>query len=162
MRLGFADRRIALDFRCPPLAERVEVFLFVGDLLDGEHVDAEPHLLEIRRRFARELLGEALTVAVHFLDGQRAEDRSQVAFERLEDDLLDLIVRHAEEALGRGLQRRVVAANLHVRHRLHRDRHALQRVRPLDLERNRHHVEVEVLDFLQQRMRSAAPPRTIR
>ena len=151
VRLGFADGRIALDFRCPPLAERVEVLLLVGDFLDREHVDAEPHLLEVHRRFARELLREALTVAVHFLDGQRAEDGSQMAFERLEDHLLNLIVRHAEETLGRRLQRRIVAADLHVRHGLDRDRHALQRVRPLDLERDRHHVEVQVLDLLEQR-----------
>ena len=74
------------------------------------------------RRLARQLLREALTIAVHLLDGQRAEDRSQVPFERLEDDLLHLVVRHAEKPLGRRLQRRVVAADLDVRDRLDRDR----------------------------------------
>ena len=151
MRLGFANRRVALDFGGAALAERVEIFLLVADLLNREHVDAEPHLLEIGRGLARQLLREALPIAVHFLNRQRPEDRAQVPFERLEDDLLHLDVRHAEKALGRRLERRLVTADLDVGDRLDRHRHALERVRPLDLERDRHHVEVQVLDFLEQR-----------
>ncbi len=149
VRLGLADRRVALHFRGPPLAERVQVLLFVADLLDRQHVDADAHLLEVRGRLAGQLLREALAIAVDLLDGQRAEDRSQVAFERLEDDLLDLIVRHAEEPFRRRLKRRLIAADLHVGDRLDRHRHALQRIRPLDLERDRHDVEMQVLDFLE-------------
>jgi hypothetical protein len=37
----------------------------------------------------------------------------------VEDDLLNLVVGHAEEALGRRLKRRLVAANLDVRDGLH-------------------------------------------
>ena len=151
VRFGLADGRVALDFGGAALAERVQVAFFVADLLDRQHVDADPHLLEVLRRLARQLLREALAIAVDLLHGQRAEDRSQVPFERLEDHLLHLVVRHAEKPLGRRLQRRVVAADLDVGDRLDRHGHALQRVGPLDLERDRHHVEVQVLDFLEER-----------
>jgi hypothetical protein len=97
------------------------------------------------------LLREALSIAVDLLDRERPEDRSQVPLQRLEDDLLHLVVCHAQEPLRRRLQRGVVAADLHVGDRLDGDRHPLQRVGPLDFQRDRHHVEVEVLDLLEQR-----------
>jgi hypothetical protein len=74
-----------------------------------------------------------------------------VPFKRLEDDLLDLDVRHAEEALRGRLQRRLIAADLDVRDRLDRHRYTFERVRPLDFQRDRHHVEVQVLDLLEKR-----------
>ncbi len=96
----FADDRVALDLGGALLAERVEVALLVADLLDGQDVDVDAHLLEIDGRLVGHLLREGLAVGVDLLDGQRAEDRPQVPFERLEDDALDLFGRHAEEALG--------------------------------------------------------------
>ena len=151
MSLGFADGGVAFDLRGPPLAEGVEVALLVADLLDRQDVNADAHLLEVQRRLRRQFLREALAIAVDLFDRQGTENRSQVAFERLEDDLLHDFVRHPEEALRSGLQRAVVAANLDVGDGLDRDRYAFQRVGPLDLERDRHHVEVEIFDFLEQR-----------
>ena len=46
---------------------------------------------------------------------------------------------------------RLVAADLDVGDRFDRHRHAFQGIRPLDLERDRHHVEVQVLDLFEQR-----------
>jgi hypothetical protein len=149
VRLGLADRRVALDLRGPPLASalRYSSSSLISWIV---RTSADAHLFEVDRRFGRELLRKTLPIAVDLFDGQRAENRAQVPFQRLEDHLLHLIVRHAEEPLRRRLERRVVAADLHVRDRLDRDRHSFQRVRPLDLERDRHHVQVEVLDFLEQ------------
>ena len=151
MRLGLADRRVALDFSGPPLAERVEVLLFVADLLNREHVDADAHLLEVYRRFAGQFLREALTIAVHLFNGQCPQDRPQVALQCLENHLLHFDRRHAQKALGRRLQRRLVAADLDVGHGLHRHGNTFERVRPLDFERDRHHVQVQVFDLLEQR-----------
>ena len=151
MRFRFADGGIALHFGRSSLAERVEVPLLVADLLDGQHVHADAHLLEIGRRFARQLLREALAIAVDLFDRQRAQDGPQMALQRLEDDLLHGVVRHAEKPLGGRLQRDVVTTDLHVGHGLDGHRYALQRVRPPDLQRNRHHIQVQVLDLLEQR-----------
>ena len=148
---SFADGCVALDLRGPALAERVEVALLVADLLDRQNVNADAHLLEIGRGLGRQFLREALAIAVDLFHRERAEDRPQVAFERLEDDLLDDVMCHAQEALGGRLERAVVAADLHVGDGLDRDGNALQRVGPLDLERDRHHVEMQVLDLLQER-----------
>jgi hypothetical protein len=73
-----------------------------------------------------------------------------VPFQRLEDDFLHLVVRHAEEPFCRRLQRRVIAANLHVGDGLDRHRNAFQRVGPLDFQRDRHHVQVEVLHLFEE------------
>ena len=77
-----------------------------------------PIFFRSTRRLVGHLLGERLTVGVDLLDRQRAENRAQVAFQRLEDDALDLFGRHAEETLRRAAQRHVVARDLHVRDRL--------------------------------------------
>ncbi len=104
------------------------------------------------------LLGERLAIGVDLLDGQRAEDRAEVAFERLEDDALDLIGRHAEEPLGRAPQRHVVAGDLDVGDGLDRHRDALLGVRLLDAQRDRDDVQREVRDLLEdgQPQRGAA------
>ena len=60
-----------------------------------------PIFFRSTRGLVGHLLRERLAVGVDLLDGQRAEDRAQVAFERLEDHALDLLGGHAEEALRR-------------------------------------------------------------
>ena len=92
-----------------------------------------PIFLQVDGGLVGHLLRERLPVGVDLLDGQRAEDRPQVPLERLEDDALDLLGRHAEEALGRAAQRDVVAGDLDVGDRLDRDGDAFLRVGALDL-----------------------------
>ncbi len=91
LRLRLADDGVALDLGRALLAERVEVAHLVADLLDRQDVDVDAHLLQIDGRLVGHLLGERLPVGVDLLDGERAEDRAQVAFERLEDHALDLV-----------------------------------------------------------------------
>ena len=151
LRLRLADDGVALDLGRALLAERVEVALLVADLLDGQDVDVDAHLLQIDGGFVGHLLREGLAVGVDLFDRERAEDRAQVAFERLEDDALDLLGGHAEEPLRRAAQRHVVAGDLDVGDRLDRDRHAFLRVGALDPQRNRDDVEREVRDLLEHR-----------
>jgi hypothetical protein len=146
-----ADHRVALDLGGSLLAEGVEVAFLVADLLDRQDVDVDAHLLEIDGGFVRHLLSEGLAVGVDLFDGQRSEDRSEVAFERLEDHALDLLDGHAEESLGGGAQRHVVAGDLDVGDGIDRDRHAFLGVRTLDLERDRNDVQRQVGDLLQHR-----------
>jgi hypothetical protein len=105
----FADSGVAFHFCGALLAERVEVALLVADLLDGEDVDVDAHLPQIDGSFVGHFLREGLAVGVDLFDGEGAENRAQVAFQRLEDDALDLVRRHAEEALRRATQRHVIA-----------------------------------------------------
>src|SRR5262249_16747497 len=78
-------------------------------------------------------------------------NRAQVALERLEDDFVNFSLRHSEKTLGGGVQRLLIAANFHVRDRLHSDRHALDRVGPLDFQRYGENVQRQVIDFFKQR-----------
>ena len=121
-RQGLADDGVALDLGGALLAQRVEVALLVADLLDRQDVDVDAHLLQVERGLVGHLLRERLTVRIDLFDGQRPENRAQVTLERLEDHALDLLGRHAEEALGRAAQRHVVAGDLHVGDGLDRDR----------------------------------------
>ena len=91
VRQRLADDGVTFDLRGALLAERVEVALLVADLLDRQDVDVDAHLLQIDGRLVGHLLCEGLPVRVDLFDRQRAEDRAQVAFERLEDHALDLL-----------------------------------------------------------------------
>jgi len=108
----------------------------VAHVLHGEYVYADAHSLQVHRSFRGQLLCEARAVAVDLLHGQGAKNRAEVAFQCLKDDPLDLLVRHAQEALGRGTQREIIALDLDVGDSLHRDRHALQCVGALDFQRD--------------------------
>ena len=64
---------------------------------------------------------------------------------------LYLFVRHAEEPLGSGAEGHVIALDLDVGHRLHRNGHAFLGVSALDLERNREDVQRKVVHLLEER-----------
>src|SRR5690349_5156686 len=74
-----------------------------------------------------------------------------MAFQGLENDLLNIHVRHTEETLGGSMKRSFVPSNLHVRDGLYRYRDTLHGVGTLDLQRDRHYVEGEVFDLFEQR-----------
>src|SRR5690606_39430198 len=99
--LGLADLGIALYFGGSAFTESVEVALFVRDLLDGEGVHADAHFFKVTGCLGCELLGEAEAVVIDLFDGERAEDGAEVAFERLEDKLVELLLRHSQKALDR-------------------------------------------------------------
>jgi len=147
----FADLRIAFDFRSATLAECIEVALRVTDLLDGEDIDLDAHSREIGGGLGSKPLGEGLSVGVDLFDRQGAENGTEMAFECLEDDAANLVLRHPEEALDRVHEHDIVGADLHVGHGVDRDWHTFFGVGRGDLERNGHHVQREEVDALDDR-----------
>ena len=121
---GLGDRGVAFDLGDARFAQGVEVALAVADVADGEADDAQTHVRHVARGDFLDLRGEGVAVLVNILDGHRAENRAQMAFERLRRDVLDLIGGLAEELLGRGGDGDVVALDFDLRHAVHTHRHA--------------------------------------
>jgi hypothetical protein len=71
---------------------------------------------------------KGIAVLVNVLDRHRAEDRAQMALERLHGDVLDVLGALAEELLRRRRDRNVVAFHLDLRHAIDAHRHAFARI----------------------------------
>ena len=89
--LGLGDDGVAFDLGDARFAERVEIALAVADVADGEADDAQAHVRHVAGGHFLHFLGEGVAVLVNFLDGHRAENRAQMAFERLRGDVADFI-----------------------------------------------------------------------
>ena len=95
--LGLGDDGVAFDLGDARFAERVEVALGVADVADGEADDAEAHVAHVAGGHFLDFLGEGVAVLVNFLDRHRAENRAQMAFERLHGDVFDVVNALAQE-----------------------------------------------------------------
>ena len=122
--LGLGDLRVAFDLGDARLAQRIEVALAVLDVADGEADDAQAHVRHVARRHFLHLLGEGVAVLVNVLHRHRAQDRAQMAFQRLHGDVLDVLGVLAQELLGGGGDGNVVALDLDLRHAVHAHGHA--------------------------------------
>ena len=69
--------------------------------LDGEADDLKTHLGHVRRRVLAHKARKVLAVLVDFLDRQRAENGAQVALQRLQNRVVDLLRILAQERLQR-------------------------------------------------------------
>ena len=118
--------------------------------MDGKDVHSDAHSFQILRSLGGLFLREACAVTVHFLHSQRSENCSQMAFQRLKDYFLDLVGWHTKKTLGRCSERGVVTLDLDVGDRLHRNRHALQRVCAFNFKWNRKYVERKIIHLFEQ------------
>ena len=149
LRLG--DPRRLEQLGSLPAADRVEVPLVVGDVLDLEVVELEAEPREVVIRLVQERTGELLAVLIDLLGRQRREHATQVAFKRLARDLHDLLARHRQEALDRVRELHGLARDLDVRDTLNVERDATARVRALNAQLDHHVREVHPIDDLDQR-----------
>ena len=73
-------------------------------------------------------LGEGVAVLINLLDGHRAKDGAQMAFECLRGDVADFIGAFPQKLLGRRADGNIVAFDLGLRHAIHLHRHAFARI----------------------------------
>ena len=97
IRVSGGDTRHLERFLDLGLAQRVEIALVVLDLLKDERLELESHGIEIAVGLFAHLVLERPLVAVERLDGERADDATQVAGDSLLDGGLDLLGGHAQE-----------------------------------------------------------------
>ena len=141
--LGLGDDGVAFDLGDARFAEGVEVALGVADVADGETDDAEAHVGHVAGGHFLDLLGEGVAVLVNFLDRHRAENRAQMAFERLHGDVFDVVNAFAEKLFGSRGDGNVIALDLDLRHAVHLHRHAFARINLRRLHVNRQQFERE-------------------
>jgi hypothetical protein len=98
-----------------------------------------------------DLLGEGVAVLVNFLDGHRAENRAQMAFERLHGDVFDVVGALAQELFRRRGDGNVVALDLDLRHAVHLHRHAFAGIDFRRLHINRQQFEREDVHLFEHR-----------
>ena len=122
--LGLGDDGVAFDLGDARFAEGVEVALAVADVADGEADDAEAHVRHVAGGHFLDFLGEGVAVLVNFLDRHRAENRAQMAFERLRGDVADFVGALAQKLLRRRADGNIVALDLDLGHAVHLHRHA--------------------------------------
>ena len=89
--LGLRDDGVAFDLRDARLAQRVEITLRVADVADGEADDGQTHVRHVAGGHFLHLRGERVAVLVNFLHRHRAENRAQMAFQRLRGDVFDFV-----------------------------------------------------------------------
>ena len=126
--LGLGDLRVAFDLGDARLAQRVEITLRVADVANGEADDAQTHVRHVAGGDFLHLGGEGVAVLVNFLHRHRAENRAQMAFQRLRGDVLDFVRRLAQKLFRRRGDGNVVALDLDLRDAVHLHRHAFARV----------------------------------
>ena len=148
---GFGHTGLLDDLGRESTADRVEVLVVVGDVLDLHHVKLETQRLDVVVGFVDQLMRELQPVLVDLFRRQRGEYTAQVGFERLLGDLADLLGGTVEEAFGGVLEQTLGARHLDVGDALHieRDRALRVGVGDRDLERDR--VEIHPGDLLQNR-----------
>ena len=121
---GLGDLGVAFDLGDAGFAEGIEVALAVADVADGEADDAQAHVGHVAGGDFLHLRGEGVAVLVDVLDGHRAQDGAQMAFQGLHGDVLDFVGALAQELLGGGGDGDVVTLDLDLRHAIHAHRHA--------------------------------------
>ena len=124
VRLGLGDLGVAFDLGDARLAQRVEVALAVPDVPDGEADDAQAHVRHVAGGHFLHFRGESVAVLVNVFHRHRAQDRAQMAFQRLHGDVLDVLRVFAQELLGGRRDGDVVTLDLDLRHAIHAHRHA--------------------------------------
>ena len=97
------------------------------------------------------LLGEGVAVLVNFLDGHRAENGAQMAFQRLRGDVADFVGGFAQKLFRRGADGNVVALDLDLRHAVHLHRHAFAGVNLGRLHINGQQFQREDVHLLENR-----------
>ena len=123
--LGLRDGGVAFDLGDARFAQGVEVTLAVANVADGEADDAQAHVGHVAGGHFLDFGGEGVAVLVNILDGHRAENGAQMAFQRLRGDVFDFIDGLAQNLFGGGGDGNVVALDLDLGHAVHFHRHAL-------------------------------------
>ena len=107
--LGGGDARGAGDGGGVGRGEVLDVAGRVLDLLDLQAVDDDAELLHLGVAAVLDLLGDLVALADDLLDGQRADDRAQMAGEDPPAQLLHAVLLGQEAAGGVGDRTGVVA-----------------------------------------------------
>ena len=141
LRFGRGHLGVALDARHVRPAHVRDVLVLVANFLDGERDHLQAHLAHVFGAGGAHALAHHLRLLDDLLHRQLADDAAQMAFHHQADQPLALRRRLGEELLGRGQNRRLVAAHLDLRHGFHRHRDALLGVEIL----LRSHVEAHQL-----------------
>ncbi len=130
-------------------AERVEVAVGIADVANGKRVNHQTHVGEVGGGDFLDALGEHVPVLIDLLDRHGAADRAEVAFERLEGDVRNLLPPHAQEAFRGLADGEVGALHLGLRDAVHDDGHALFGVDLGRLHFERHQFEGQDVDALE-------------
>jgi hypothetical protein len=149
--LRLDDARLLPDARAADAADRVQVVLVVGDVLDLERVEHQAHAQHVVLALVEELVRERRLVLVHLLRRELREDAADVALERLARDRGDLLARPAEEALDGVGQARLLARELDLRDALHVERDAALGVGALHGDLDGDVGEIHPVDALEER-----------
>ena len=112
---------------------------------------SEAHVRHVAGGHFLDFLGEGVAVLVNFLDGHRAENGAQMAFERLRGDVADFIGALAEKLFRRGADGNVVALDLDLRHAVHLHRHAFAGIDFRRLHINRQQFERQDVHLFEHR-----------
>ena len=139
--LGFGGGHVGvpLDARNVRPAHVGDVLVLVADLFDGEGNHFQAHLVHVVRAGGAHAVADHLGLLDDLFHRELADDAAQVAFHDQADEALALLGRLGEELLGGGEDGLGVGLHLDLRHRFHRDRHALAGVEILlgrDVERH--------------------------
>ncbi|MNN20066.1 hypothetical protein D3C81_1333260 [compost metagenome] len=110
--------------------------MFVPNILDRERDDLQPHFLQVASRHALYFLRELIAVPVHFLDGHRTQNRTQMAFKHFLCFAFERFDRFAHKLLGRRRDVLDRAPHLDNGHSVSGNRHAL-----LGVNLRCHHVQ---------------------
>ena len=98
--------------------------IYVTDVADGETDNAEAHVSHVAGGHFLHFGGEGVPVLVNLFHGHGAQDRAQVAFQRLHGDVLDFVGAFAEELFGRGRDGDIVTFHFDLRDAIDFHRHA--------------------------------------
>ena len=118
---GLGDARVTLATGRLLLTDQVHIPGLVADRLDRERIDLQAGRRQVALGGILDSLLELHPVQVQFLDGERAHDGAQGAFQNVLDDGIDRFLLGLQEALGGVADGLVVCPDLEGRHAL--DRH---------------------------------------
>ena len=139
--VAFGFRRghvgIALDARDVRAAHVGDVFVLVADFLDGEGNHFQAHLVHVVGAGGAHAIAHHLRLLHDLFHRQLADDAAQMAFHHQADQAFALLRRLGQKLLRGGQDRFRIGLHFDLRHRFHRDRHALPRVQILLAARRR-------------------------
>jgi hypothetical protein len=99
--LSFRGCLLLVQRRTADAPDAREVVDLVGDVLNLQRVEHEPHPAHVVLGFFEQRVGEALFVFVELLGREAREHPAQVALQCLFRDVVNFFARAAEEALDR-------------------------------------------------------------
>ena len=141
--------RIALDAGDVRATHVGDVLVLVAHFFECEAHDLEPHLVHVARVGGAHAVRDHLRLFHDLLDGELADDPTQMAFHHEPNQALALFRPLGQELLRRGADGHRIGLHLDLGNGLHRDGHALLRVEALLRSHvKRHQLERQLLACL--------------